>query len=130
MEICYQYILVNMERYTAKERAFCVEAYFCENSFVKVQRAYRRKFNLKTNQRVPTPKSILRWGENFRIDGKTTDKKHPGAKRSVRTPENIARVGQAIKISPTRSARRHAASLNISRESVRRILTADLNHHS
>ena len=129
VESCYQCSFADMERYTAKERAFCVEVYFEEKSIVKVQRAFRKKFNLKTSQSAPSRKSILRWVENFRKDGQTADKKPPGPKRSIRTPENIARVSQAIKISPTRSARRHAASLNISRESVRRILTTDLNHH-
>ncbi|XP_073979190.1 uncharacterized protein isoform X1 [Rhodnius prolixus] len=118
-----------MERYTAKERAFCVEAYFRDKSVVKVHRAFRKQLKVKSNESVPTRKSILRWVENFRESGKTTDKIHPGAKRTVRTPENIGKVCQAIKISPTRSARRHAASLKLSRESVRRILTSDLNHH-
>ena len=53
-------------------------------------------------------------------------KKPRGPEKKVRTPE---RVRQALVRSPARSARRHAAELNISRESVRRNLQRDLRFH-
>jgi len=65
-EISVTNILVIMERYTAKERAFCVEAYFRDKSVVKVHRAFRKQFKVKSNESVPTRKSIFRWVEDFR----------------------------------------------------------------
>jgi len=56
---------------------------------------------------------------NFRATGSVMKKKPPGPEKKVRTPE---RVRQALLQSPAQSARRDAAELNISRESVRRIL--------
>jgi len=56
-------------------------------------------------------------------------KKPPGPEKQVRTPENIERARQALVRSAARSARGHAAELNISRGSVRRILQRDLRFH-
>jgi len=42
--------------------------------------------------------------------------------KTVRTPDNIAVVREAIERSPHRSARRHSVSLGLSEASVRRIL--------
>ena len=53
-------------------------------------------------------------------------KKPPRPEKKVGTPE---RVRQALVRSPARSTRRHAAELNISLESVRRILQRDLCFH-
>ena len=50
----------------------------------------------------------------------------PGRPRSVRTPENIATVRDAILQSPDRSTRRMSQALNIERRSLRRILKSDL----
>jgi len=118
-----------MDRYTDQERAFCVEVYFQEKSYVKVQRAFRRKFKVPRHKPVPSWKSVKRWIANFRELGRVSDKKRPGKKRSIHTPENIEKVRNAIQVSPRRSARRHAASLQLKRESVRKILVEDLNFH-
>ncbi|PNF41811.1 hypothetical protein B7P43_G02047 [Cryptotermes secundus] len=53
----------------------------------------------------------------------------PGPARTVRTPENIARVREALIRSPRRSARRHATELRAHREAVKRILQNDLRLH-
>ncbi|KAJ4430782.1 hypothetical protein ANN_19373 [Periplaneta americana] len=53
--------------------------------------------------------------------------KPPGRPRSVRSPQNIAIVRQAFVRSPQRSARKHAAALQLSDRSLRRILQQDLN---
>ena len=53
----------------------------------------------------------------------------PGPQRTVRTPENVERVRQAMLQSPGRSARRHSAALRISNRTVRRILHGELHFH-
>ncbi|XP_045468059.1 uncharacterized protein LOC123676290 isoform X4 [Harmonia axyridis] len=68
----------------------------------------------------------MKWVTSFRTTGNIMAKKPPGATRTVRTPENIERVRTAMITSPGRSARRHAPSLNMGRESVRKILKLDL----
>jgi len=69
-----------MDRYTDQERAFCVEVYFQEKSYVKVQRAFRRKFKVPRHKPVPSWKSVKRWIANFRESGRVSDKKRPGKK--------------------------------------------------
>ncbi|KAJ4432951.1 hypothetical protein ANN_15208 [Periplaneta americana] len=49
--------------------------------------------------------------------------------RSVRSSQNIAIVRQAFVRSPQRPARKHAAALQLSNRSLRRILQQDLNFH-
>ena len=66
---------------------------------------------------------------NSRATGSVTKKKAQGPEKNVRTSENIERVRQALVWSPSRSAKRHGVELNISRESVRRILQSDLRFH-
>lgn len=57
-------------------------------------------------------------------------KKNPlGPHRTVRTPENVERVRQAMLRSLERSARRHSAALPMSDTSVRQILHQDLRFH-
>ena len=58
------------------------------------------------------------------------NKKPPGPTHTARTPENIARVGEALIRSPRWSARRHASELGLSHESVRSILQTDFRFHS
>ena len=55
--------------------------------------------------------------------------KPPGREHSLRTPENIDRVGQAFVRSPRRSSNRNVIALRTSDGTVRRILHEDLNFH-
>ncbi|XP_066152055.1 uncharacterized protein [Euwallacea fornicatus] len=63
-----------------------------------------------------------------RSGGSIMKKKPPGPQRTVRTPENIERVRQAIQRSPFRSARKHSTALRISDRTVRRILHEELRN--
>lgn len=56
-------------------------------------------------------------------------RKPPGPARTARTPNNIAAVRGALLRSPARSARQHARELQLSRDSVKRILRLDLKFH-
>lgn len=59
----------------------------------------------------------------------STSKKRGGSDKTVRTPENIERLRQAMLRSPRQSAIRHATRLGISDRSIRRILHKDLGYH-
>jgi hypothetical protein len=65
---------------------------------------------------------MLRWVHTFRTRETVTKKKPSGPARTVKTPENIAIVRAALIRSPSRSARRRAQELNLSRESQRKIV--------
>ena len=65
---------------------------------------------------------------NFLTTASAT-KKHGVSKRTVRTPENVEAVRNAVDQSPRRSAVRHAQALRLSDTTVRRILHQDLNFH-
>ncbi len=118
-----------MDEYTPAERAFCVEQYFKLNSVISVQRAFRRKFRVPPRKRIPNRKTINRWVEDFRTSASAENKPCLGQPKTVRTPENIARVHAAFRDNPQQSARRQAAALGLSRESTRRILVSDLAYH-
>jgi hypothetical protein len=66
---------------------------------------------------------------NFRQTGSALKQKSSGRPHSVRTPENIAAVRQAVATSPQRSVVKNALALGISERSVRRVLQADLKFH-
>jgi hypothetical protein len=57
------------------------------------------------------------WVRNFEATGSTLKKKG-GSVKTVRTPENIAVVREAIERSPHSSARCHSVSLGLSEASV------------
>lgn len=65
--------------------------------------------------------------KRFVDTGSIENRPKPGRKRCVRTPRVIKVVRERIRRGCDRSARKMAAELNISRESVRRILRKDLD---
>ena len=118
-----------MEPWTGAQRAFAVEAFY-ENGdrFVIAQREFRREFGTHRNRAVPSAHAIKTWVRNFEATGSTLKKKGGGV-RTVRTPENIAVVREAIESIPHRSARRHSVSLGLSEAKVRHILHKDLHFY-
>lgn len=68
------------------------------------------------------------WVTRFRDHGSVRNE-YVGSVKTVRAPENVERVQQAVVRSPTRSARRQAVALNITRRSLCRILQKDLRFH-
>jgi transposase len=119
-----------MEQWTGVQRAFAVKAFYQNNdNYAAAQRLFRRHFQINSNNPVPSAHAIKTWIKNFEETGSALKRKPPGKERSIRTPENIETVRAALEQSPQRSVRRHAASLNISDRSLRRILHKDLNFH-
>ena len=78
---------------------------------------------------VPDKKMIYRWVSYFRQTGSAMKQTSPGRPRTATGPENVAAVRALILKSPRRSERKHAAALQLSDRSVRRILHRDLRMH-
>jgi hypothetical protein len=89
---------------------FAVKAFYKNgDSSVIAQREFRREFGIHRKLAVPSAHAIKTWVRNFEATGCKLKKKGCGVK-TVRTPENIAVVREAIERSPHRSARRHSVS--------------------
>jgi hypothetical protein len=119
-----------MEQWTLEHRMFVYDCYVRSGeSVTAVQREFRRRFNFRRQDSVPTRNTILRWITNLRTRGSIMKNKPPGPLRTVRTPDNVERIRQAVLRSPGRSARRQSAALHISSRSLRRILHSELRFH-
>jgi transposase len=112
---------------SGEHRAYVVETHLQNaESVIATQRLVRTHFRLGRNATVPDRKTKLLWVAYFRATGSALKKQTPGRPRSVRSPQNVQAVRQAITQSPRRSDRKHAAAMGMLQRSVRRILHADL----
>jgi hypothetical protein len=91
-----------------------------------LQRELQREFGIHCNCAVPSAHAIKTWVQYLKATGSTLKKKC-GSVKTVRTPENIAVVREAIERSPHCSARRHSVSLELSEASIRQIVQKDLH---
>ena len=99
-----------MEPWTGAQRAFAMKAFYKNgDSFVIAQREFRRDFGIHRNSAVPSAHVIKICVRNFEATGSTLKRKGSSVK-TVRTPENIAVVREAIERSPHRSACRHCVT--------------------
>jgi hypothetical protein len=80
------------------------------------------------HQPMPSAHAIKTWVRNFEATGSTLSKKGDSV-TTVRTPENIVVVREAIEGSPHGSAHRNSVSLGLSGASFRRILHQDLHFY-
>lgn len=87
-----EHILVNMEQWCGKERAYAIKSFYKNNdSYVAAQREFRLHFNLKRYDSVPSVKVIKIWITNFEETGPALKKK-PVRQKTIRTPENVVAV--------------------------------------
>ena len=85
-----------MEPWTEAQLAFAVKTFYKNgDNFVIAQREIRREFGIPCNRAVPSAHAIKTWVRNFKAIGSTVNKKG-GSVKTVRTPENIAVVREAI----------------------------------
>jgi len=117
-----------MEQWGPEHHAFVVETFFKNGKSVTVTR-FRLHFNVVRHGRIPSQNTILLWVHNFRTTACAMKKKQGGSAPTVRTPENVEAVRNAVEQSPRRSAVRHAQALRLSDTTVRQILHQDLNFH-
>lgn len=111
-----------MEKWNFHQRTFIVQRYFKNSSYIQTIREFRAQFSLRPRDTIPTHLTINRWVKNFRDTHSVSKNKPPGQPASVRTPKNQDRRRDVILTSPTRSGRKQAQVLEISRRSFRRMV--------
>jgi hypothetical protein len=85
-----------MEPWTGAQYAFAIKAFYKNgDSFVIAQHEFQREFGIHRNRAVPSAHAVKTWVRNFGATGSTL-KKRGGCVKTVRTPENIAVVTDAI----------------------------------
>ena len=103
-----------MEPWTGAQGAFVVRAFYKNGeSFVIVQREFRREFRIHRNRAVLSACAIKTWVRNFEVTGSTLKKKG-GSVKTVCTPKNNAVVREAIERSPHHSACRNSVTRAVS----------------
>ena len=118
--------------WTTEQKIFIVEAYFRENSIHAAQLQFKKRFRCRE---FPVHSMIYRWVNKFRTHGTvlnlnrkdTNRQSHTERPKSSRALSKVAAVRDSVVRSPGKSLRRRSQELGINRESVRRILTSDLN---
>ena len=113
--------------WTVAEKAFSVETYLTTHSFRKTAVLFRERFRCR---KTPSKSRIHNWLNTFRTQGTVRHKCSPnsGRPRHARCDQNIQVLRDSVNVSPEESLRRRTqhVPLQISRESVRRILRYDL----
>ena len=118
--------------WTTEQKIFIVEAYFRKNSIHADQLQFKKRFGCRE---FLVHSMIYRWVIKFRTHGTvlnlnrkdTNRQSHSGRPKSSRALSKVAAVRDSVDRSPSKSLRRRSQELGINRESVRRILIADLN---
>jgi len=114
--------------WTTEQKIFIVEAYFRQKSIHAAQLQFKERFGCRE---FPVHSMIYRWVNKFRIHGTVHNLNRKDTNRqsycTSRTPHNVAAVIDSVVHSPSKSVRRRSQELGINRESVRRILIADLH---
>ena len=118
--------------WTTEKIIFIVEAYFRQKSIHAAQLQFKERFECRE---FPVHSMIYWWVNKFRthctvhnLNHKDTNRQSlSGRTKSSRTPHNVAAVRDSVVHSPSKSVPRRSQELGINRESVRRILIADLH---
>ena len=118
--------------WATEQKIFIVEAYFRQKSIHTAQLQFKEQFGCLE---FPVHSMIYRWVNKFRTHGTvrnlnrkdTNRRSYSGQPKSSKTPHNVAAVRDSFVHSPSKSVRRRSQELGINRESVRRILIADLH---
>ena len=112
--------------FTTEQRTKMVELYLSTKSIVTTQRQYVRHFHCRD---PPSKRVILYNVKKFRYNGTVhnLNKNHSGRARGARTQENVAAVRNSVVRSPIKSIRRRSQELDMTRNSVHRILRLDIH---
>jgi len=74
------------DSWNGAQRAFAVKSFYeNKDSYVPVQREFRKKFGIHRNSKVPSAHAIQTWVNNCEETGSTVKKKG-GSVKTVRTP--------------------------------------------
>src|SRR6185437_941293 len=94
-------VLCRKMNLSTAQRVFVVEQYHSLQSYVLVQRAFRKRFKCR---KTPANSTIADLVKKFHRCGQVTDQRQKsGRKVSKRTPENVERVRTAMNKSPRKS---------------------------
>jgi len=118
--------------WNTEQKIFIAETYFWKNSIHAAQLQFKEWFGCRE---FPVHSMIYRWVNKFRIhgtvhnlNGKDTNRQsHSGRPKSSMTPHNVTAVRDSVVHSPSKSVRLRSQELGMNRESVQRILIADLH---
>ncbi|KAJ4430560.1 hypothetical protein ANN_19148 [Periplaneta americana] len=92
---------LEMVRFNGAEHAFCVQSYYQNNnSYKTIQRLFRAHFRLHDIRQCPSANVIKQWVRKFEATGNTTNRRHVGRRRSIRSEDNIERVRQSVAADP------------------------------
>lgn len=107
--------------WTPQQKAFCVLSLAEHKSIIRVQRLFRRQYNLRPREAVPTYVSIMKWDRQLRETGSLLSNAGKHSKRKV-SDENVERIREAFQRSPRKSIRRASVQLNIPPTTVHTVL--------
>ena len=115
-------LTLKMERKTQRlnkdEKVFVVKTFYENSNKSETCRLFKEKFR-RNIKRDTVSKLILR----FEDTGSTDDLPRSGRPVTACSPENREIIRVAFSLSPTKSTRRASMELNISRASIRRLLS-------
>lgn len=108
---------------TVEQRVFVVSKYYETKSYAAVKEAFPQRF---PNRNAPSNKTIYKNVLKYQESGTSLNlnKGRSGRRVSVRTPENIQLVRDALNRNPRISTRRNGVP--VSRRSFQRIVHRDL----
>ncbi|PSN29581.1 hypothetical protein C0J52_27844, partial [Blattella germanica] len=102
-------------------KAFCVLSLAELKSIIRVQRLFRRQYNLMPRDAVPTYVSIMKWESQLRETGSLLSNAGKHFKRKV-SDENVEHIREAFQRSPRKSFRQASVQLNIPLTTVHTVL--------
>ena len=105
-------------RLSIEERIKIVELHNKFRSFIMVQREWKNHFT--TNP--PCNQTIARTVQKFEETGSVHDRKRSARSRTANTEENLEKVTESLKISPSKSIRQGALAIGMSNTSYYRLI--------
>jgi len=109
-----------MEQWGPQHHPFIVEMFFKNGESVTItQWKFCLHFSVAHHGRILSQNTILLWVHNFHTMASATKKKQGGSAGTVRTPENVEAVQNAVEQSLCRSAVCHVQALSLSDTTVR-----------
>jgi hypothetical protein len=110
--------------YSIEWHAFLVERFYQATSVIMIRHEFGMKFECR---KAPSMPAVNRLGNKFEMSGSMIDsKKGIVSKMTVRTPENIHLVEQALTQSSRKSVRLLSQQLNVRASSTYRIIGEDV----
>ena len=108
--------------FMARERAKCAVWFDSMQSIVLVQRKFHTEFNKGRHDSIPSGDTIRRWHAALMDTGSVMNAPHSRT-RTRRSDEDVEAVQEHFCNDPHTSTRRASLALEMSRTTIRRILT-------